>query len=96
MTQAWSPLGRGASLFWLPPVAGPARRLGVSPAQVVLRWQHQLGALPIPRSTSPTRQRENLDLTGFELAAEEVSAISALGRRGGRLWNGDPDVIAFM
>lgn len=96
VTQAWSPLGRGSSLFRLPPVAGPARRLGVSPAQVVLRWQHQLGALPIPRSTSPTRQRENLDLTGFELAAEEVSAISALGRRGGRLWNGDPDVIAFM
>lgn len=96
LTQAWSPLGRGSSLFQLPAVADPARRLGVSPAQVVLRWEHQLGTLPIPRSTSSARQRENLDLAAFQLTDDEVGTISALGRRGGRLWNGDPDVIAFM
>lgn len=96
VTQAWTPLGRGSSLFSLPAVANPARRLGVSPAQVVLRWEHQLGTLPIPRSSAPERQRENLDLAAFELTEDEVSAIIALGQRGGRLWNGDPDTVAFM
>lgn len=96
VTQAWSPLGQGSALFGLPPVAGPARRLGVSPAQVVLRWAHQLGTLPIPRSSSPDRQRENLDLTGFTLTGDDVAAITEIGHRGRRLWNGDPDTIAFM
>lgn len=96
LTESWSPLGQGAALFRLAPIDGPARHLHVSPAQVVLRWQHQLGALPIPRSTSPVRQRENLDIGGFHLAEAEVAAITALGRRGGRLWGGDPDTISFM
>lgn len=95
-TQAWSPLGQGQQLFRLEPVAGPAKRLRVTPAQVVLRWAHQLGALPIPRSTSPVRQHQNLDLAGFELTEDEVAAITALARPDGRLWNGDPDTIAFL
>ena len=51
----------------------------------------QLGNLPIPKSATPARQRENLDLDGFELTDDEVAAISALARPDGRLFGGDPD-----
>lgn len=96
LSQAWSPLGQGRRLFVTDPVAGPARRLAVTPAQVVLRWAHQLGAAAIPRSTSPQRQQQNLDLASVELTADETTAISALGRPDGRLWSSNPDVVAFM
>lgn len=95
-TQSWSPLGRGRELLRTREVTRPANRLGVTPAQVVLRWHHQLGLLPIPRSGNPQRQRENLAIADFALTADEVAAITALGRGGGRLWNGDPDTVAFM
>ena len=95
-TQSWSPLGRGPELLQASVVAGPAERLGVTPAQVVLRWHRQLGLLPIPRSTDPQRQRDNLATDGFELTAGEVTALTALGRGGDRLWGGDPDTTGFM
>lgn len=95
-TQSWSPLGRGRDLLSAFEAIRPADRLGVTPGQVVLRWHHQLGLLPIPRSTDPQRQHDNLDVAGFELSADEVTAFTALGRRGGRLWNGDPDTTGFM
>ena len=96
LTQSWSPLGRGRELLRAPEVAEPARRLGVTPAQVVLRWHHQLGLLPVPKSGNSQRQRDNLDLTGFELDSDEVSALTALRRLDGRLWDGDPDTTGFM
>ena len=57
-----------------------AERHGVEVAQVVLRWHVQLGALPIPKSASPDRQRLNLDIFHFELSESEMSQISALER----------------
>lgn len=96
LTQSWSPLGRGRALLQLPEVADPARRLGVTPAQVVLRWHHQLGLLPVPKSGNSQRQRDNLNLAGFNLNGDEVSALTGLSRPDGRLWNGDPDTTGFM
>ncbi len=96
VTQSWSPLGRGRELFGTPEVARPAARLGVTPAQVVLRWHHQLGLLPVPRSTDPRRQRDNPQLAGFELSADEVADLTALGRAGGPLWGADPDTTGFL
>jgi diketogulonate reductase-like aldo/keto reductase len=90
-TESWSPLGKRQAPFAEPAVTGPAQRLGVSPAQVVLRWQVQLGAVPIPKSATPERQRANLDVFGFELTEDEMAAITALGRPDGRLFGGDPD-----
>jgi 2,5-diketo-D-gluconate reductase A len=95
-TQSWSPLGRGRELLSTPEALRPAVRLGVTPGQVVLRWHHQLELLPIPRSTDSQRQRDNLDISAFELTAEEVAALTALRRGGGRLWNGDPETTGFM
>lgn len=77
LTEAWSPLGKRLAPFSEPAVTEPAARLGVSPAQVVLRWHVQLGTLPIPKSATPSRQRENLDVFGLELTEAEMAAITA-------------------
>jgi 2,5-diketo-D-gluconate reductase A len=91
-TESWSPLGKRQAPFTEPPVARAAERHGVTPGQVILRWQVQLGAVPIPKSATPERQRQNLDVFGFSLEQDEVDAITALGRADGRLFGGDPDV----
>jgi 2,5-diketo-D-gluconate reductase A len=72
-------------------VTKAATRLHVTPGQVILRWHVQLGSLPIPKSSNPERQRQNLDIFGFELTDDEVAAISGLAERDGRLFGGDPD-----
>jgi 2,5-diketo-D-gluconate reductase A len=88
LTQAWRPLGKRTDLLEAPPVAAAAARLGRTPAQVVLRWHVQLGVVPVPKSATPARMAENLDVFGFALTESEVDAISGLAR--GRL-AGDPD-----
>ena len=95
-TESWSPLGKRQAPFTEPPVAEAAERHGVTPGQVILRWQVQLGAVPIPKSATPERQRQNLDVFGFELTGEEMDAITALGRADGRLFGGDPDTHEEM
>ncbi len=90
-TESWSPLGKRQAPFTEPPVADAAAAHGVTPGQVILRWQVQLGSIPIPKSATPERQRQNLDVFGFELSDDEVAAITALGRPDGRLFGGDPD-----
>jgi diketogulonate reductase-like aldo/keto reductase len=95
-TESWSPLGKRQAPFTEPPVASAAEKYGVSPGQVILRWQVQLGSVPIPKSADPQRQRENLDVFGFELGQDEMDAITALGKPGGRLFGGDPDVHEEM
>lgn len=96
LTQSWSPLGRGAELLAASEITGPAHRLGATPAQIVLRWHHQLGLLPVPKSRDPQRQLDNLDLAGLELTAGDIEAISSLGRGGRTLWGGDPTTTGFM
>lgn len=75
--EAYSPLGQGADLDD-PVVTAIADRLGVTPAQVVLRWHLQQGIIVIPKSVNPQRMRENLDLFGFELTDEDMAAITGL------------------
>jgi 2,5-diketo-D-gluconate reductase A len=96
LTESWSPLGKRQAPFTEQPVAAAAEAHGVSPAQVILRWQLQLGCIPIPKSATPERQRTNLDVFGFELTDDEVRAITGLGRPDGRLFGGDPDVHEEM
>lgn len=91
LTEAWSPLGKGSAPGEEQVVQDAAAAHGVSPAQVMLRWHTQRGVVPIPKSSKPERQRENLDIFGFELSDDEVSAITALGRSDGRLFGGDPN-----
>lgn len=91
VTEAWSPLGRAKTIISEPAITEAAERHGVTPAQVILRWHTQLGAVPIPKSESPDRQRSNLDIFGFELDTAELDAITALGRPDGRLFDADPN-----
>jgi diketogulonate reductase-like aldo/keto reductase len=95
-TMGWSPMGKRQAPFTQPPIANAAERYGVTPGQVILRWHFQLGVLPIPKSATPERQRQNLDIFGFELTADEVAAISGLGRPDGRLFGADPNVHEEM
>ena len=90
-TEAWSPMGKRRAPLEEQAVTSAAERLGVTTGQVILRWHVQLGSLPIPKSADPERQRQNLDVFGFELTDDEVAAISALGEPDGRLFGGDPD-----
>jgi 2,5-diketo-D-gluconate reductase A len=90
-TEAWSPMGKRQAQYDAEPVRAAADRLGVTAGQVILRWHVQLGSVPIPKSATPSRQAENLDIFAFELTDEEVAAITALGRPDGRLFGGDPD-----
>ena len=92
--EAYSPLGQGADLD-APAVQSAATELGVTPAQVVLRWAVQQGRIVIPKSMSPERQATNIDLFSFELSPEQVAAVDALeagveGRTGA-----DPATAAF-
>jgi 2,5-diketo-D-gluconate reductase A len=89
VTESWSPLAKQSELLTESVVTEIARAHGKTPTQVVLRWHVQLGAVPVPKSADPGRQRENLDVFDFELTEAEVVAISGLER--GRLWDGDPE-----
>ena len=63
-----------------PIVTGIAERLKRTPSQVVLRWHVQRGDVVFPKTMSMARMRENLDLFGFELDANDLEAITGLDR----------------
>src|SRR5690606_36966135 len=96
VTQSWSPLGKRNAPYAEPVVADSAERHGVTPAQVILRWQLELGNIPLPKSATPERQAQNLAVFGFSLSEEEVAAISARTREDGRLFDGDPNTHEEM
>ncbi len=81
VTEAWSPLAQGAVLGERP-VVEIAERHGKTPAQVVLRWHLQQGRVVIPKSVTPARIAENIDVFDFALSADDLSAIDALERDG--------------
>jgi diketogulonate reductase-like aldo/keto reductase len=89
LTESWSPLGRGTRLLDDPVIASVAEAHGVTPAQIVLRWHTQLGAVPVPKAADPDHRRENLDTFGFALGQAQLRAIAD---RAHRRIGGDPEV----
>jgi 2,5-diketo-D-gluconate reductase A len=89
-TEAWSPLAQGEVLRddTLVTIAARHER---TVAQVILRWHLQLGNVVIPKSVTPARVRENLDIFDFELSEDDLAAIGRLdaGHRTG------PDPASF-
>ncbi|OIJ97443.1 oxidoreductase [Streptomyces sp. MUSC 14] len=77
-TEAWSPLGQGKGLLEVPAIVAIAQKHGRTPAQVVLRWHVQLGTVVIPKSVTPSRIKENIEVFDFSLDDEDLAAISAL------------------
>lgn len=93
VSQAWSPIGgitfyregsHGSTLEDAT-IKEIAAAHGKTPAQVMLRWHLQQGRQAIPKSVTPARIAENLDIFDFELTADQLTAIDALdtGVRGG-------------
>lgn len=78
LTEAWSPLGQGRGLLDEPALAEIGAKHGRTPAQVVLRWHIQLGNVVIPKSVTPSRIKENIDVFDFLLDGEDMAAIGAL------------------
>jgi diketogulonate reductase-like aldo/keto reductase len=87
-TEAWSPLAQGAVLGE-EAIVSLAERHGRTPAQIVLRWHLQLGNVVIPKSVTPARIAENIDVFGFTLSDEEMASLAALDR--GLRTGPDPD-----
>jgi 2,5-diketo-D-gluconate reductase A len=90
VTEAWSPLAQGAVLED-PVIVAIARAHAKTPGQVVIRWHLQLGNVVIPKSVTPERIRENIDVFDFELSADQMDAIAGLDR--GMRTGPDPDTF---
>jgi 2,5-diketo-D-gluconate reductase A len=90
VTEAWSPLARG-KVVDDPAIAAIAQAHSKTPGQVVIRWHLQISNVVIPKSVTPQRIEQNLDVFDFELSAAEMQAIDELdaGRRTGP----DPDTF---
>jgi 2,5-diketo-D-gluconate reductase A len=92
--EAWGPLGQGKyDLLGMPAITGIAAAHGVAPAQVVIRWHLQSGIIVFPKSNSAERMRENFDVFGFELSADDMAAIDALDA--GNRVGADPEAAKF-
>jgi 2,5-diketo-D-gluconate reductase A len=76
-TEAWSPLAQG-DLLDDETIAGIAERHDRTPAQVILRWHLQLGNIVIPKSVTPERIRENIEIFDFELSDEDIAEFARL------------------
>jgi 2,5-diketo-D-gluconate reductase A len=91
VTEAWSPLAQGA-LLDEDTIETIAAHHEKTPAQTILRWHLQIGNVVIPKSVTPERIRENIDVFDFELSEDDMAAIARLdaGERTG------PDPAEFV
>jgi 2,5-diketo-D-gluconate reductase A len=87
--EAWSPLARGGELLSDPVVVSVAEAAGKTPAQVVLRWHIERGDIVFPKSVTPARIKENIDIFDFELSGQDLETITSLDR--GQRTGPDPD-----
>jgi 2,5-diketo-D-gluconate reductase A len=78
VTESWGPLGKGSGLLRDPVIQDLARERARTPAQIVLRWHLQLGLIPIPKTARRDRLRENLDVFGFTLDADEMARLGSI------------------
>ena len=84
VVEAWAPLCRGRA-FGNPVLKAVAEKYGKTEAQILVRWCLQHDALPLPKSVSPARIRENADIFDFVISDEDMAAldaVSSVGRLG--------------
>jgi 2,5-diketo-D-gluconate reductase A len=77
-TEAWSPIAKGGELLRDERLVSLAEKYGKTPAQIVLRWHIQLGNIVFPKSVTPSRIRENIDVFDVELSPDDVATIAEL------------------
>lgn len=80
LVEAYSPLMNGTKVLEDPVIQDIAKEHGKTPAQVILRWHLQSDVAVIPKSVTPSRMRENLDVFDFELSSADLSKIAKLDR----------------
>lgn len=86
--EAWSPIGR-ARVLKEPILAELAAKYEVSAAQICIRFALQCGVLPLPKSSSPERMRQNLDVFDFQIEDDDMHRLMTLPQLG---WSGEhPD-----
>ncbi|MFV0429173.1 MAG: aldo/keto reductase [Arachnia sp.] len=90
VVESWSPLGQAKDLD-NPTIASIAADLGVTPAQVIIRWHLDRGFVVIPKSADPGRIRANFDVFSFALTSAQREAIDSLDT--GERLGGDPDEV---
>lgn len=90
LTTAYSPLGTG-KLLSVELLTKLAQKYNKTPAQVALRWSLEHGYNPLPKSVTPQRIKENLDLFDFTLSKEDMMAIDSLKGQAGKA--ADPDNV---
>ncbi len=95
VTEAWSPIAQGAVLDD-ETISEVAERVERTAAQVVLRWHVQHGHIVFPKSVTPERIKENIELFDFELSAEDMKAIDGLDRGEEGRTGPNPDRFAHV
>ena len=92
-TESWSPLGQGKQLDD-PTLAAIAAKHGKTAAQVIIRWHLDSGLIVIPKSVTPSRIVQNIEVFDFTLDADDMAKIAGLDKAGGRI-GPDPMTAAF-
>ncbi len=92
LLEAYSPLGVG-KIFEVPEMKALAGKYGKSIAQICIRWSLQRGYLPLPKSVTPERIKENTQVFDFELEDADVQLIADL--KGVVGYSADPDTITW-
>ena len=93
--ESWSPIAQG-KVLGDPVLAEIAAAHGRTTSQVTLRWHIERGDIVFPKSMHEQRMRENFEIFDFSLAADEVSAISALDRGENGRTGPHPDVFDWI
>jgi diketogulonate reductase-like aldo/keto reductase len=92
LCEGYSPLGKGR-IFTVPEMIGLSEKYGKSIAQLCIRWSLQNGFLPLPKTVTPERMTENLDVFDFEIAPEDIEMMTELDGIAGV--GQDPDTVTF-
>ncbi|NLB91568.1 MAG: aldo/keto reductase [Clostridiales bacterium] len=92
LLQAYSPLGKG-NVLSAPEILAIADRYEKTPAQVALRWSLQRNFLPLPKSVTPERMKENMNVFDFTLTDEDMHILNTMKNYGDELQN--PDTTDF-
>ncbi|MBM7635367.1 aldo/keto reductase [Streptococcus saliviloxodontae] len=78
-TQSWGAFAEGQyDIFNNPVLKELADKYQKTTAQIMLRWQLQLGVVSLSKSATPERVRQNFDIFNFELSQEDMTKITSL------------------
>jgi diketogulonate reductase-like aldo/keto reductase len=96
--ESWGPFAEGKNgLFTNELLAGIGEKYGKSIAQVVLRWMIQRNVVVIPKTVSPDRMAENLDVFDFALTDDDMTRIATLDEGNSQFFDHrDPDMVRWL